>query len=82
MPGSSGLEVAARVLAIRPDVPVVIATGYINAQDEARARALGVRAVISKPATVKEVCATVPGLLAGGNRPDPGAQTADAAPTT
>jgi PAS domain S-box-containing protein len=82
MPGTSGLEFAERVLAIRPDIPVVIASGYISANDEALARALGVRAVIGKPATVKEVCATVPHLLRGAQPPLVGSHFADAAPTT
>src|SRR5262249_6676117 len=63
MPGTSGIEFAERVLAIRPRIPVVIASGYISAQDEARAHAVGVRAVIGKPATVKEVCATIQTFL-------------------
>jgi PAS domain S-box-containing protein len=81
MPGTSGLELAERVLEIRPDIPVVIASGYISAQDEARARAIGVRAVIGKPATVREVCANIPPLLRGGPLSF-GPHLADAAPTT
>jgi DNA-binding NarL/FixJ family response regulator len=82
MPGTSGLEFAERVLTIRPEVAVVIATGYISAQDEVRARALGVRAVISKAATVKEVCATIPVFLRGSARPGSTTSLPDAAPTT
>lgn len=81
MPGTSGLELAERVLAIRPDIPVVIASGYISAQDEARARGIGVRAVIGKPATVQEVCANIPPLLRGEPM-EFGPPFVDAAPTT
>jgi len=41
MPGMSGLEVAERVKANRPWTPVVIITGFGNAESEARARAAG-----------------------------------------
>ncbi len=41
MPGMSGLEVAERVKAKTPWMPVVIITGFGNAESEARARAAG-----------------------------------------
>lgn len=41
MPGMSGLEVAERVKANKPWMPVVIITGFGNAESEARARAAG-----------------------------------------
>jgi CheY-like chemotaxis protein len=41
MPGMSGLEVAERVKADKPWMPVVIITGFGNAESEARARAAG-----------------------------------------
>lgn len=64
MPGSmSGLELAQAVLAIRPDTAVVIASGCIDAAEMQRARAVGVRAVIQKPAKVAEMAQLVTGLL-------------------
>ena len=41
MPGMNGLEVAERVKARKPWTPVVIITGFGNAESEARARAAG-----------------------------------------
>jgi CheY-like chemotaxis protein len=41
MPGMSGLDVAERVKADKPWTPVVIITGFGNAESEARARAAG-----------------------------------------
>src|SRR3990172_368572 len=41
MPGMSGLEVAERVKAKQPWLPVVIVTGYGSDANEARARAAG-----------------------------------------
>jgi len=49
MPGMDGLEVAERVKAKRPWVPVVIVTGYGTAASEARAEAAGVSAFLHKP---------------------------------
>ncbi|HTW72469.1 MAG TPA: response regulator [Acetobacteraceae bacterium] len=49
MPGMSGLDVAEHVRARRPWTPVVIITGFGSAENEARARAAGVSAFLSKP---------------------------------
>jgi len=49
MPGMDGLEVAERVKAKRPWVPVVIVTGYGTTASEARAEAAGVSAFLHKP---------------------------------
>jgi len=49
MPGMSGAELAERVLKVRPDLPVVVATGYGHIMGEERARALGLRRVLNKP---------------------------------
>jgi len=49
MPGLDGLEVAERVRAKRPWTPVVIITGYGSDDNEARAKAAGVREFLRKP---------------------------------
>jgi CheY-like chemotaxis protein len=55
MPGMVGLEFAREIHNLRPDVPIVLLTGYIeNLPDEA-VRAAGVRRLISKPATILEL---------------------------
>jgi signal transduction histidine kinase/ActR/RegA family two-component response regulator len=59
MPGVNGLDVARRILSIRPDLPIIITTGYLRADDVAAARALGVREMILKPDTIDELAAVV-----------------------
>jgi PAS domain S-box-containing protein len=49
LPGMRGDEVARALLAKRPDVPVLICTGYSETLDEDGARALGARALLLKP---------------------------------
>jgi CheY-like chemotaxis protein len=64
MPGGmNGLELAQAVLAIRPDAPVVIASGCIDPAEARRAVAVGVRRVIQKPAKVPEMARVVSELL-------------------
>jgi len=55
MPGISGMEVSRRMLQIRPDIPVLLATGYVRNEDVEQARAIGIREVIWKPQTIGEM---------------------------
>ena len=49
MPGMDGLEVAARIKATQPWLPVVIVTGYGSPASEARAKEIGVAGFLNKP---------------------------------
>jgi len=49
MPGMDGLEVAARIKASRPWLPVVIVTGYGTDANESKARGIGVAGFLRKP---------------------------------
>ncbi len=53
MPGMSGVDLAREILAIRPDLPVLVTSGRINAADLARVEAAGIRGTIDKPFTVQ-----------------------------
>jgi CheY-like chemotaxis protein len=49
MPGMDGIEVARRIKASRPWLPVVIVTGYGTEANEKEARAIGVADFLKKP---------------------------------
>jgi two-component system cell cycle sensor histidine kinase/response regulator CckA len=66
MPGLSGLDVAARVRATRPDLPVLLSSGRLSADDEDAIRALGVREIIPKPNTLPELTAALGRLFVSG----------------
>ena len=63
MPGMSGLEVARAVLAISPDLPVALASGYITDELQAEALAAGVREVVFKTDAVEAFCEVVARLV-------------------
>jgi two-component system cell cycle sensor histidine kinase/response regulator CckA len=63
MPGMSGLDVAAELLAIRPDICVVLVSGSVDDGLVASASAIGVRQVLYKANTVKELCESLHRLL-------------------
>ena len=56
MPGMSGLDVARAVRAIRPDLPVVVASGFIDDELRAKASAAGVMELIFKADAVEDLC--------------------------
>ena len=55
MPGISGLDVARAIRDARPDLPVVMVSGYITEELRAQAVAAGVRELIAKPHEVEEL---------------------------
>jgi DNA-binding NtrC family response regulator len=65
MPGLSGLELAARLKAVRSTLPVVIATGYGGPDLEQRARAVGVAEIVSKPYTLAALSQALSRTLRG-----------------
>jgi PAS domain S-box-containing protein len=63
MPGMTGDVLAAELMKIRPDIPVVICTGYSERMDEQRARDLGIKGLIMKPFTIRSLSKTVRTVL-------------------
>jgi PAS domain S-box-containing protein len=63
-PSMNGWELAERALQLRPDLPVILATGWGASIDAQQAHDRGVIAVLSKPyrqADLEQVLASVPG---------------------
>ncbi|MBY0455440.1 MAG: response regulator [Burkholderiaceae bacterium] len=69
MPGYCGVDLVREAHAIRPDLPVALASGYVTAEIEQAALAEGARALIHKPNDVEELCATVQRLIHGEPEP-------------
>jgi signal transduction histidine kinase/ActR/RegA family two-component response regulator len=55
MPSLSGFDLTREALAIRPDLPVIMTSGYVRKEDEEAAQQLGVREIILKPNTLDEL---------------------------
>jgi CheY-like chemotaxis protein len=54
MPGLNGIDLACRIRGVRPELPVVLATGFSRPHDLARAHALGFGRVLEKPFTLEK----------------------------
>jgi len=63
MPGMRGDKLAKEMLAIRPDIPVILCTGYNKQISRDKARDLGIRAFLMKPLTQNELFHTVRRVL-------------------
>ncbi len=63
MPGLTGLELAQDILLLRPELPVVLYTGYREALDDEAVKKVGVRAVVRKPVDVAQLHALFEVLL-------------------
>jgi len=55
MRGMNGFELTREVKAIRPDLPVLLTSGYLRGEDRDLAAQLGIRELILKPNTVEEL---------------------------
>ena len=65
MPDMTGIQLAAELLAIRPDIPVILCTGFSHTANEESARAAGIKGFAMKPLTKRELAKTVRKVLDG-----------------
>ncbi|HVN24483.1 MAG TPA: response regulator, partial [Syntrophorhabdales bacterium] len=61
--GLTGLELAKEILALRPDMPIIMCTGFSHVVDAHSAKAAGIRAFTMKPLIKKEIAQTIRGVL-------------------
>ena len=71
MPAMSGVELAARLLAIRPSIRIVMMTGDAARADAARRHPAIVDDVLLKPMRVDTIVETVRRVVAGDRPPEP-----------
>ncbi len=63
MPNLTGSDLARRMMQIRPDIPIILCTGYSNLIDEHSAKALGIREFALKPLAKKTIAKLVRKVL-------------------
>jgi signal transduction histidine kinase/ActR/RegA family two-component response regulator len=59
MPGMTGTELATAVHAVRPDLPIVLMTGYIGPAASERLRGSGIREVLRKPLLTRDIAESI-----------------------
>jgi CheY-like chemotaxis protein len=53
MPGMTGIQLVPKLLAIRPDIPILLSTGYNELMTEEMNQDLGIRGCLKKPISLK-----------------------------
>jgi PAS domain S-box-containing protein len=61
----TGMELAKEVLAIRPDIPVILCTGFSHMANEESAKAQGIKGFVMKPLTKREIAEAIRKALDG-----------------
>ncbi len=65
MPVMTGDEFSIKALKIRPDIPIIMCTGYSEAITEDIARKIGIRAFVMKPLEIRKFAVLLRTLLGG-----------------
>ena len=63
MPNMTGIDLSRKLMEIRPDIPIILCTGFSAMIDEERAKALGIRAFIMKPVMKMKMARTIRRVL-------------------
>jgi len=66
MQGLTGMELAWKMLRIRPDLPIILCTGYSNLVDEEQAKHSGIKGFAMKPFTKQEIALLLRKVLDDG----------------
>jgi PAS domain S-box-containing protein len=64
MPDMTGDELARQLLQLRPDLPIILCTGYSENITEAKARSLGIKGFALKPLVMEELARLIRKVLA------------------
>jgi PAS domain S-box-containing protein len=63
MPDMTGSDLARAIRAIRPDMPILLMSGYVTPQFAARAREIGVLEVLAKPLVASDIARSLANAL-------------------
>jgi DNA-binding NarL/FixJ family response regulator len=69
MPNLTGEKLAAELMKIRADVPVIVCTGISEQISQEHAKELGIKEFILKLLLMNKLAGTVRAVLDGGQRP-------------
>ena len=63
MPNMTGDELARELLTIRPDVPVIVCTGYSERISDEKIKAIGIRRLAMKPIVIRDIAKIIREVL-------------------
>ncbi len=68
MPQMTGDALARELIAVRPDIPIIVCTGYSDRIDSEKAEKIGIRELVMKPVVMKEISQTIRRVLDEGSK--------------
>ncbi|MCU0600355.1 MAG: ATP-binding protein [Desulfobacterales bacterium] len=63
MPNMTGLQLAKEMLRIRPNIPIILCTGFSHIVNEEKAKEIGIREFIMKPISIGEIARIIRRVL-------------------
>ncbi len=66
MPELTGIQLARELLHVRPDLPVILCTGFSALISEESAAAIGIKKLVMKPVVRRDMAEAIRGVLDGG----------------
>ena len=65
-PNMTGEDLARELIALRPDIPIILCTGFSVIIDKEKTKAIGIRAFVMKPAVMREMAEIIRKVLDDG----------------
>ena len=69
MPNMNGLQFADKIRNIRPEIPIIICTGFSDQINEEKCQALGIQGLVKKPVITQEMATAIRAVLEDPNQP-------------
>jgi len=70
MPGMTGIDLARRILQMRPEMPIILCTGHSSLISEEQVKSLGIKGFAMKPMAQKEIAGLIRRILDDGKSAD------------
>ncbi len=67
MPHLTGQMLAREMMAIRPDIPIILCTGHSDLIESGKAKAMGIQAFVMKPVIMRQLAGTIRDILDDGD---------------
>jgi PAS domain S-box-containing protein len=64
MPGLTGVDLAREILQLRPDVPIVLCTGFSETETAEKARQVGIKELLMKPLVMQDIAEAIQKAMA------------------
>jgi nitrogen-specific signal transduction histidine kinase len=65
MPGLTGVDLARELLRLRPDIPIVLCTGFSETETAEKARQVGIKELLMKPLVMRDIAEAIQKVMAG-----------------